>query len=97
MNGWQVLSAGLAGCRAFVLSFPLCGNGFYKPLDSGLRRNDNGGETYRLGNNVMPATPSFMDTPTGMQVVERRLPAAGKSGTDRRGIQAGDAEGSGER
>ena len=36
------------GCRfyrmarwlSFLLSFPLCGNGLNKPLDSGLRRND---------------------------------------------------------
>ena len=34
INGWQVLSDDLAGCRAFVLSFPLCGDGSYKPLDS---------------------------------------------------------------
>ena len=35
--------AGFAGWRAelsCLLSFPLCGNELYKPLDSGLRRND---------------------------------------------------------
>ena len=42
VNGWQVLLDGAFGCRA-LLSFPLCGNGLFKPLDSGLRRNDNEG------------------------------------------------------
>ena len=39
MNDWQVLPGG-----ALVviprLSFPLCGNDLFQPLDSGLRRND---------------------------------------------------------
>ena len=38
MNEWQVLPGGTFGYRACVLSFPLCGNGLLKPLDSGLRR-----------------------------------------------------------
>ena len=28
------------GLLSLELSFPLCGNGLFKPLDSGLRRND---------------------------------------------------------
>ena len=36
--GWQALPDGAFGCLACVLSFPLCGNGLCKPLDSGLRR-----------------------------------------------------------
>ena len=35
--GWRV------GLSSLWLSFPLCGNGLSKPLDSGLRRNDGGG------------------------------------------------------
>ena len=38
VKGWQALPDGGFGCC--VLSFPLCGNGLFKPLDSGLRRND---------------------------------------------------------
>ena len=42
MMEWQALwDGGLVG-HPFKLSFPLCGNGLNKPLDSGLRRNDNG-------------------------------------------------------
>ena len=37
------------GYRARVLPFPLCGNGLFKPLDSGLRRNDNGGVRLSAG------------------------------------------------
>ena len=40
VKGWQVLPEGAFGYRARVLVLPLCGNGLYKPLDSGLRRND---------------------------------------------------------
>ena len=36
-SGWRV------GWSSLELSFPLCGNGLPKPLDSGLRRNDGGG------------------------------------------------------
>ena len=38
VKGRQVLPDGAFGYRACVLSFPLCGNGLSKPLDSGLRR-----------------------------------------------------------
>ena len=43
MMEWQVLSDGALVGHPFKLSFPLCGNGLSKPLDSGLRRNDDGG------------------------------------------------------
>ena len=43
VKGWQVLSDGMFSCRSCVLSFPLCGNGLCKSLDSGLRRNDGKG------------------------------------------------------
>ena len=42
MKAWQVLANGALGCHAYVLAFPLHGNGLSKPLDSSLRRNDNG-------------------------------------------------------
>ena len=42
INGWQILPDGLSGCRACVSSFPRCGNGLHKPLDSSLRWNDDG-------------------------------------------------------
>ena len=32
----------MARWLSFLLSFPPCGNGLNKPLDSGLRRNDEG-------------------------------------------------------
>ena len=42
MKGWQVWpNARIQLSR--LLSFPLRGNGLSKPLDSGLRRNDDGG------------------------------------------------------
>ena len=34
---WQVLANGALGCHAYVLAFPLHGNGLSKPLDSSLR------------------------------------------------------------
>ena len=37
VKGWRVLSDGAFGWRARVLSFPLCGNGLFKP-QFGLRR-----------------------------------------------------------
>ena len=40
VKGWQVLPDAALGYRAHVLSFPRCGNDLFKPLDSGLRRND---------------------------------------------------------
>ena len=40
MMVWQALSDGALDGHPFKLSFPLCGNGLDKPLDSGLRRND---------------------------------------------------------
>ena len=36
-GGWRV------GSLSLWLAFPLCGIGLSKPLDSGLRRNDDGG------------------------------------------------------
>ena len=42
VRGWQGLADGALSCHARVLSFPLCGNGLSKSLDSGLRRNDEG-------------------------------------------------------
>ena len=44
MMEWQVLSDGALVGYPFKLSFPQSGNGLSKPLDSGLRRNDAGGE-----------------------------------------------------
>ena len=41
MQGWQGLSDTHAQL-SLLLSFPRCGNGWSKPLDSGLRRNDDG-------------------------------------------------------
>ena len=41
VNGWQVLPDGGFGCRSCCHS-RLRGNGLHKPLDSGLRRNDDG-------------------------------------------------------
>ena len=38
MMEWQALSDGALDSHPFKLSFPLCGNGLSKPLDSGLRR-----------------------------------------------------------
>ena len=35
---WQALSDGALDGHPFRSSFPLRGNGLYKPLDSGLRR-----------------------------------------------------------
>ena len=54
------------GYRARVLPFPLCGNGLFKPLDSGLRRNDNGG---------------FRRAATGLLAVSPRPHAAGANFT----------------
>ena len=45
VKGWQVLSDGTFSCRSCVLSFPLCGNGLPKPLDSSLRWNDGKGDS----------------------------------------------------
>ena len=50
VKGWQVLpDARLRLWR--LLSFPLCGNGLSKALDSGLRRNDDGGCGQAFGRN----------------------------------------------
>ena len=43
VKGWQVLPDSKFSYRACILSFPRCGNGLLKPLDSGLRRNDGRG------------------------------------------------------
>ena len=40
VNGRRVLADGAFGLSCLWLSFPLCGNVLSKPLDSGLRRND---------------------------------------------------------
>ena len=39
---WQVLSDGALGCYAYGCHSRLRENGLFKPLDSGLRRNDGG-------------------------------------------------------
>ena len=39
MNGWQVLPDSALVVIPW-LSFPLCGNGLFQPLDSSLRWND---------------------------------------------------------
>ena len=44
MMKWQALSDSALDGHPFKLSFLLRGNGLYKPLDSGLRRNDGGAE-----------------------------------------------------
>ena len=37
VKGWQGLADGALGCYACVLSFPPCGNGLFKALDSSFR------------------------------------------------------------
>ena len=42
IKGWQVFSDGTLICRCYGYHSRLCGNVLLKPLDSGLRRNDEG-------------------------------------------------------
>ena len=51
------------------------------PLDSSLRWNDNGGEYGKIAEEQK--APSFIDTPTGMQVVGRRLKQAAEEARNR--------------
>ena len=48
LNEWQIL-ADVRLRLSCLLSFPLCGNDLSKPLDFGLRRNDEGGFRPALG------------------------------------------------
>ena len=85
VKGWQVWPDARIQL-SHLSSFPLRENGWSKPLDSGLRRNDGGGwgqefsgsdrGAVRMTTNPFPPQSSFMDTPAWMQVVERRLEQA---------------------
>ena len=88
--------AGFAGWRVGLslpwLSFPLCGNVLLKPLDSGLRRNDNGGcgqvffendkRVRRIASHLVLYSSSFQRRLACMDAGGRAA-----SGTGRRGIQ----------
>ena len=70
-GGWRV------GLSFLWLSFPLCGNGLCKPLDSGLRRNDGGGwgqEFIRNGRGVTGMAINPFRPPSSFQ---RRLESRG--------------------
>ena len=86
-------------CREPMLSFPPSGNVCNKPLDSGLRRNDGGGQgltfvRHSKGLSEWRQTHSYLrchsseGSPAWMHVVERRLePAAEESRKAGRGVR----------
>ena len=62
MMEWQALSDGTLVGRPLKLSFPLCGHGLDKPLDSGFRRNDGSGGFWLVsggyGRRVLSSLPA---------------------------------------
>ena len=80
--------AGFIGWRVRLsllwLSFPLCGNGLLKPLDSGLRRNDGGGwskEFDRYGKGAFRiATNPFLPPSLFQRRLESRKAGRGVKG-----------------